>query len=139
MIIIETCPKCGSDLVSHMLACLPPKLHKHCSRCGWQWTGEAEQVVRVPFNPDPENLDSNWIKDAEGDKLNYTNVSSLTKEPPITFYKDNCLASFPNNTNADAIYNTAFNNEACKNCSNNPKNGGSGICSCTLGLMKITV
>ena len=28
--------------------------------------------------------------------------------------------------------------EACKNCSNHPINGGSGICSCTLGNMKIT-
>lgn len=28
--------------------------------------------------------------------------------------------------------------EACKNCSNHPSNGGSGICHCTLGGMKIT-
>lgn len=28
--------------------------------------------------------------------------------------------------------------EACQNCSNNPKNGGSGICHCTLGTPKIT-
>ena len=28
--------------------------------------------------------------------------------------------------------------EACKNCSNHPSNGGSGICFCTLGSMKIT-
>ena len=27
---------------------------------------------------------------------------------------------------------------ACKNCSNNPKNGGSGICHCTLGQMHVT-
>lgn len=24
--------------------------------------------------------------------------------------------------------------QACANCANNPKNGGSGICHCTLGL-----
>lgn len=24
--------------------------------------------------------------------------------------------------------------QACDNCANNPKNGGSGICHCTLGL-----
>ena len=24
--------------------------------------------------------------------------------------------------------------DACKNCSNHPSNGGSGICNCTLGL-----
>ena len=27
---------------------------------------------------------------------------------------------------------------ACKNCSNHPSNGGSGICQCILGLPKIT-
>ena len=26
-----------------------------------------------------------------------------------------------------------FENEACKNCSSNPKNGGTGICACILG------
>ena len=26
-----------------------------------------------------------------------------------------------------------FENSPCKNCSNNPKNGGSGICHCILG------
>lgn len=138
MIYIETCPKCGHDLQNVVVCTYPPIPKKVCWNCGWSWTGEADKVTRVPFNPDPENPDSDWVKDTEGDKLNYTNISSLTKEPPITFYEDNCLASFPNNTNAGTIYNTAFNNEACKNCSNNPKNGGSGICNCTLGLMSVT-
>ena len=26
-----------------------------------------------------------------------------------------------------------YSNESCLNCSNNPKNGGSGICHCILG------
>jgi cell division septum initiation protein DivIVA len=26
----------------------------------------------------------------------------------------------------------------CRNCSNHPSNGGSGICHCTLGLTKVT-
>ena len=29
-------------------------------------------------------------------------------------------------------------NDACEKCSNNPKNGGDGICHCTLGLPLIT-
>ena len=29
---------------------------------------------------------------------------------------------------------TQINNNACDNCGNNPKNGGSGICYCTLGI-----
>lgn len=31
-----------------------------------------------------------------------------------------------------------FSNEACVNCPSNPKNGGSGICFCTLGQIQIT-
>ena len=31
-----------------------------------------------------------------------------------------------------------FGSPACIGCSNNPKNGGSGICFCTLGSPKIT-
>ena len=112
MFIVETCLKCRQDLQNKVICFYPPILKKVCWNCGWSWTVEADRVTRVPFNPDSENSDSDWIKDTEGDKLNYTNVGT--------------------------IYNTAFNNEACKNCSNNPKNGGSGICNCTLGLMTVT-
>ena len=28
--------------------------------------------------------------------------------------------------------------ETCKNCSNHPSNGGSGVCACTLGLRSVT-
>lgn len=31
-----------------------------------------------------------------------------------------------------------FSFSPCQNCSNNPKNGGSGICNCTLGLSKMS-
>lgn len=31
-----------------------------------------------------------------------------------------------------------FANDPCANCSNNPKNGGSGICHCILGQQQIT-
>ena len=34
--------------------------------------------------------------------------------------------------------NNYCNNSPCDGCSNNPKNGGSGICNCTLGLPVIT-
>lgn len=40
----------------------------------------------------------------------------------------------------DKIYKhkPQYESEACKNCSNNPKNGGNGVCMCTLNLPKIT-
>ena len=33
--------------------------------------------------------------------------------------------------------NIGFEASSCANCPNNPKNGGSGICHCILGLPKI--
>ena len=31
-----------------------------------------------------------------------------------------------------------YDNETCKYCGNNPKNGGSGVCHCKLATYKIT-
>lgn len=77
--IIETCPKCGHDLLDLMLTTNPPIPKKECLNCGWSWTGEREEVIRVPFD------------------------------------------------------GVGFEQSACINCTNNPKNGGDGICFCTLG------
>jgi len=49
MRIIETCPVCGHDLVDLVLTVNPPIPQKKCFACGWSWTGEPEEVVRVPF------------------------------------------------------------------------------------------
>ena len=32
----------------------------------------------------------------------------------------------------------SLKSQVCNKCSNNPKNGGSGICNCILGLSEIT-
>lgn len=50
MIIIETCPKCGHDLMDIELATFPPIPQKRCWKCGWTWTGKPEEVVRKPFD-----------------------------------------------------------------------------------------
>ena len=114
--IIETCPKCGHDLIEVMLASNPPIPKKECWNCGWSWTGEPEEIVRVPFN---ENIDkSNLIVD---DLVDLVNDGLQT-----------------NNDNLNNVVIGGFEQSACVNCSNNPKNGGSGICNCTLGLPKIT-
>lgn len=85
MIIIETCPKCGHDLLDITLTSYPPIPQKLCPQCGWGWTGEPEKIIRVPFGG------NSYISS----DLNY-------KLSP------------------------------CMNCSNNSKNGGSGVCNCTL-------
>ena len=38
----------------------------------------------------------------------------------------------------NTVYTNNYLPSACDNCSNNPKNGGSGICHCILGGMKVT-
>ncbi len=35
---------------------------------------------------------------------------------------------------SDFVSLNSLDSDPCKNCLNNPKNGGSGICFCTLGL-----
>ena len=52
--IIETCPKCGGDLMSFVIATYPPIPSKECLRCGWRWEGKRQEVIRVPFEPPME-------------------------------------------------------------------------------------
>lgn len=48
-IIIETCPKCGHDLLNEVICTYPPIPRKSCPSCGWSWEGEREEVIRIPF------------------------------------------------------------------------------------------
>ena len=77
---------------------------------------------------------------------------------PFLFYAKNCALTIrqvelnsrpdwcplievkpePTPINTNSIHNNFFTNDSCINCSNNPKNGGSGICHCILGQPKIT-
>ena len=53
----------------------------------------------------------------------------------IKYVKENYdidLVAEPSET-PDTFDNLFFNNDSCKNCSNHPKNGGSGMCHCILG------
>lgn len=112
MIIIETCPKCGHDLHDLMLASFPPIPKKECWNCGWSWTGKREEVVRMPFVDDAE---------LENYKCLEVNLDDLTLLNGYNF--NNSISS--------------FNQSQCLNCPSNPKNGGDGICFCTLGQMNV--
>ena len=48
--IIETCPKCGGELMNIMLTTYPPISKKVCTACGWSWTGKREEIEKVPFD-----------------------------------------------------------------------------------------
>lgn len=90
MKIIETCPRCGADLIDVVIATYPEIIRKECWSCGWASQGEKEEIVRIPFGNNRRCPDIT--------ALNYTTYGS-----------------------------------PCDCCSNNPKNGGSGICDCILG------
>lgn len=76
----------------------------------------------------------------------------LTSYPPI--YKKYCSNCGWSNSEQEEIVRVPFKEDyvktnlnsyvnnylpsTCDNCSNNPKNGGSGICHCTLGTIKTT-
>ena len=94
MKIIETCPRCGADLIDVVIATSPEIIRKECWSCGWASQGEKEEVVRIPFGGNRSWPDTT--------ALNYTTDGS-----------------------------------PCDHCSNNPKNGGSGICHCILGQPQV--
>lgn len=112
MIIIETCPKCGHDLRDEVICTYPPIPRKVCWNCGWSWTGKPEKITRVPFGG---NTDTLINKDSIPLSWNGTSTGwdSTKLETSSTI--------------------TAFGTKACENCPSNPKNGGDGICFCTLG------
>lgn len=47
--IIETCPKCGGDLLNIVYTSYPPIPAKRCVKCGWEWRGKPDPIERVPF------------------------------------------------------------------------------------------
>ena len=123
MIIIETCPKCGNDLRDEVICTYPPIPRKVCWNCGWSWTGEREKITRVPFGgntntfTEKDNTSISW----NGSSTDWDSIDIKT-------------STNWDGTHLDTSSNiTAFGREACENCPSNPKNGGDGICFCTLG------
>lgn len=47
--IIYTCPRCGTNLIDTVVCTYPPKVQKWCPNCGWTYTEDHEEVIRVPF------------------------------------------------------------------------------------------
>lgn len=52
--IIETCPKCGADLLPLVYATNPPITAWSCPQCGWHYEQKPEPIERVPFTPQKE-------------------------------------------------------------------------------------
>ena len=123
MIVIETCPKCGNDLRDEAICTYPPIPRKVCWNCGWSWTGEREKIKRVPFGgntntfTEKDNTSISW----NGSSTDWDSIDIKTSTDWDSTHLDTSSTI------------TAFGREACENCPSNPKNGGDGICFCTLG------
>lgn len=116
MIIIETCPKCGHDLQDEVICTYPPIPRKVCWNCGWNWTGEPEKITRVPFGG---------------------NTDTLINKDSIPLSWNGTSTGWDSTNLATSSTITAFGTKACENCPSNPKNGGDGICFCTLGQINV--
>ena len=121
-IIIETCPKCGHDLVNEMICTYPPIPRKSCPSCGWSWECEREEVIRVPFGGNSLSVNTTDYLSINGNSTTTTTISI------------NDL----NNYNLENSIMGNWEQPACVNCPNNAKNGGSGICCCVLGQVPVT-
>ena len=123
MIVVETCPKCGNDLRDEVICTYPPIPRKVCWNCGWSWTGEREKIKRVPFGGN-----TNTFTEKDNTSISWNGSSTDWNSIDIKTSTD------WDSTHLDTSSNiTAFCREACENCPSNPKNGGDGICFCTLG------
>ena len=76
-IIIETCPKCGHDLHDLVIATYPPIPKKECWSCGWSWTEEPEEVIRIPFGGNSLIVDD-LVKLEDYTSLNLTDCLPLS-------------------------------------------------------------
>ena len=114
MKIIETCPRCGADLVDVVIATCPEIVRKECWSCGWSSQGEKEEVVRIPFGGN-----RSW---SDTTPLDYTTSETISNIRYIPM----------------GASDKAYDGSPCQHCSNNPINGGSGICHCILGQPQIT-
>lgn len=123
MIVVETCPKCGHDLHDVVICTYPPIPRKVCWNCGWSWTGKPEKITRVPFGGNTNNF-------TEKDNTSISWNGSSTDWDSIDIKTSTDWDSTHLDTSSTI---TAFGKEACENCPSNPKNGGDGICFCTLG------
>ena len=104
--IIFTCPKCGEDLVDCCLTTFPPTHKVYCPECGWeQKETDADPVIRIPYIGQLE-------QGQYGDSFYPYGVDEYK------FFE----------------YKLKDKPDPCKNCPNNPANGGSGICHCILGI-----
>lgn len=109
------CPTCGEVVMCDLVDSPILNEYNH-SHCGWNWTGEPEKITRVPFGG---------------------NTDTLINKDSIPLSWNGTSTGWDSTNLATSSTITAFGTKACENCSSNPKNGGDGICFCTLGQINV--
>ena len=116
------CPKCGST--------------NECKDCGHLFTLPKEipdEEMPVLTVPKTTVIKYGWVCPRCG-KVNSPFVDHCDCKPEKkSNYSPDWL--YRPTTTTPPSYNFNFTADACKNCRNNPANGGSGICNCMLGIM----
>ena len=65
--LIYTCPRCGADLLTHVVTTLPPIVVYHCPKCGWEKEEKPilpDEDIRIPY-PENEGADGERKEDVE--------------------------------------------------------------------------
>ena len=92
-----------------------------CPICGHDLMNEI--ICTYPPIPKKSCLNCGWYWEGEQEEVIRVpfgkNNTDIIKQPSLGYYRNTLPSS-------------------CDNCSNNPKNGGSGICHCILGLSTVT-
>lgn len=90
MDIIYTCPKCGTDLQTEILATNPPQSQYRCYSCGWSYTlGHRENPIRAPFPTEAINITNTGVEWSDIDP------TVLTPTPHEYYNPDNLAADMP--------------------------------------------
>ena len=98
-----------------------------CPKCGHDL--QNLMIATYPPIPRKECWNCGWSWEGEQEEVVRVpfggNNPNITKQPSLNDY-------------INTSYTLNTEQSPCDNCSNNVKNGGSGICNCILGLPKVT-
>ena len=137
------CPKCGKD--EHVCG-IETEYNRHhvCKKCGailrYPDDDQGDLIDRkLAIEAIHEEYDEWLVVDKSGDWIADNIESILDRMPKVKLDdKDSPLPDYDitkawSGVDYDIEKYQMLTNNACKYCSNNPENGGSGICNCTLG------
>lgn len=95
-----------------------------CPVCGHDL--RDTMIATYPPIPRKDCPSCGWYWEGEPEQVTRVPFGGNTYQPNLNNY---ILERFTPMQTSDS----AFDSSHCKHCSNNPKNGGSGICHCILG------